>query len=168
MADINENKTTAPETDENKRVEGETPQSAAPGGTTAPKKTRKRSKGSGGGMTVAEAGRKGGQAVRDKYGPSFYEQIGRKGGEAVKAERGHAFYEEIGKKGGEAVKAERGHAFYEEIGKKGGESVKASRGPAFYEEIGKRGGHRVRELIQDAKRGEAREGEEQAPTDTNR
>ena len=72
----------------------------------------------------------------------------------MKAERGHRFYEEIGKKGGEAVKAERGHAFYEEIGKKGGESVKASRGAGFYEEIGKRGGHRVRELIQDARRGE--------------
>jgi len=132
---------------------------------TAAKRTRKRSKGAGGGMTVAEAGRKGGQAVRDKYGPGFYETIGRKGGEAVKAERGHAFYEEIGKKGGEAVKAERGHAFYEEIGKKGGESVKASRGAAFYEEIGKRGGHRVRELIQDAKRTEQRpEGEAEKDT----
>src|SRR4051812_33507289 len=97
----------------------------------APRKARKRSKGAGGGMTVAEAGRKGGQAVRDKYGPGFYETIGKKGGEAVKAERGHAFYEEIGRKGGEAVKAERGHAFYEEIGKKGGGSGQASRGGGF-------------------------------------
>lgn len=127
----------------------------APAGEGAARKTpRRRSRGTGGGMTVAEAGRKGGQAVRDKYGPGFYEAIGRKGGEAVKAERGHAFYEEIGRKGGEAVKSERGHAFYEEIGRKGGESVKATRGAAFYEEIGKRGGHRVRELIQDARRSE--------------
>ena len=29
-------------------------------------------------------GRKGGEAVRDKYGPSFYEEIGRKGGQKVR------------------------------------------------------------------------------------
>src|SRR6266550_3295276 len=63
---------------------------------TAPKKK--------GSMSVSEAGRKGGQTVRDKYGHSFYEEIGRKGGETVKAERGTAFYEEIGKKGGDRVR----------------------------------------------------------------
>ena len=85
-----------------------------------------------GSMSVSEAGRKGGQTVRDKYGHSFYEEIGRKGGETVKAERGRAIYEQIGKKGGEAVKAERGTPFYEEIGKKGG--------------------HRVRTLIEEGKK----------------
>ena len=35
-------------------------------------------------MSVSEAGRKGGQTVRDKYGPSFYEEIGRKGGQKVR------------------------------------------------------------------------------------
>ncbi len=34
-----------------------------------------------GDMTVSEAGRKGGETVRDKYGPEFYSEIGRKGGE---------------------------------------------------------------------------------------
>lgn len=38
------------------------------------------------GMTVQEAGRKGGQTVKDKYGPEFYSQIGQKGGEKVQAE----------------------------------------------------------------------------------
>ena len=38
----------------------------------------------GGGMTVREAGQKGGETVKRKYGPEFYEQIGRKGGEATK------------------------------------------------------------------------------------
>ena len=85
-----------------------------------------------GAMSVSEAGRKGGQTVRDKYG--------------------HAFYEEIGKKGGETVKAERGAGFYEQIGKKGGEAVKAERGTPFYEEIGKKGGHRVRTLIEEGKK----------------
>src|SRR5215831_11384256 len=77
-----------------------------------------------GSMTVAEAGRKGGETVRNERGREFYETIGRKGGATVKAERGRAFYEEIGRKGGETVKAERGAKFYEEIGKKGGQKVK--------------------------------------------
>jgi general stress protein YciG len=38
-----------------------------------------------GAMTVAEAGRKGGLAVRDKRGHEFYEEIGRKGGRKVRA-----------------------------------------------------------------------------------
>jgi general stress protein YciG len=58
----------------------------------------------GGGMTVREAGRKGGQKVRDERGHAFYEEIGRKGGEAVRDARGHEFYEEIGHKGGQKVK----------------------------------------------------------------
>jgi uncharacterized protein len=32
-------------------------------------------------MTVQEAGRKGGNTVKDKYGPEFYSKIGQKGGE---------------------------------------------------------------------------------------
>ena len=38
----------------------------------------------GGGMTVREAGRKGGQKVRDERGHEFYEEIGRKGGHKVR------------------------------------------------------------------------------------
>jgi len=87
--------------------------------------------GSKGGMTVSEAGRKGGIRVRET--------------------RGRKFYQEIGKKGGEVVKAERGRPFYEKIGKKGGEAVKARRGTPFYEEIGRKGGHRVHELIEKGK-----------------
>ena len=48
-----------------------------------------------------EAGRKGGEAVKKKYGPNFYRQIGKKGGETVKQERGPEFYSEIGRRGGE-------------------------------------------------------------------
>jgi general stress protein YciG len=50
----------------------------------------------GGGMSVREAGQKGGETVKKKYGPEFYEAIGRKGGQATKAAHGHAFYEQIG------------------------------------------------------------------------
>ena len=35
-----------------------------------------------GGMSVREAGRKGGQTVKARYGSEFYESIGRKGGES--------------------------------------------------------------------------------------
>jgi general stress protein YciG len=48
-----------------------------------------------------EAGKKGGEIVKERYGPAFYQEIGRKGGETVKKSRGTGFYAEIGRKGGE-------------------------------------------------------------------
>ena len=72
-------------------------------------KTRSNGKG---GMTVSEAGRKGGERVRDERGVEFYQEIGRKGGELG------------GRKGGEAVRDKYGPTFYEEIGKKGGHRVR--------------------------------------------
>ena len=53
------------------------------------------------GMTVREAGKKGGDIVKSKYGPQFYAQIGRKGGESTKRRHGSSFYETIGSKGGQ-------------------------------------------------------------------
>jgi general stress protein YciG len=53
------------------------------------------------GMTVREAGKKGGDVVKSKYGPQFYAEIGRKGGESTKRRHGSEFYEEIGHKGGQ-------------------------------------------------------------------
>ncbi|MNX67813.1 Glucose starvation-inducible protein B [compost metagenome] len=57
-----------------------------------------------GGMSVREAGRKGGNTVKQKYGPEFYSEIGHKGGETVLRERGPEFFSEIGHKGGQKVK----------------------------------------------------------------
>jgi general stress protein YciG len=51
------------------------------------------------GMTVREAGKKGGDIVKSRYGPGFYAEIGRKGGESTKRRHGSEFYEEIGLKG---------------------------------------------------------------------
>ena len=48
-----------------------------------------------------EAGRKGGEIVKQRYGQAFYQEIGRKGGETVKKSRGAEFYAMIGRKGGE-------------------------------------------------------------------
>jgi hypothetical protein len=35
-------------------------------------------------MSVAEAGRKGGNTTKARYGPRYYEVIGKKGGQKVK------------------------------------------------------------------------------------
>jgi general stress protein YciG len=78
----------------------------------------------GGEMSVREAGKKGGDTVRNRYGSGFYEEIGRKGGQATRARHGSGFYEAIGQKGGRVVKDKYGADFYEEIGHKGGQKVK--------------------------------------------
>jgi general stress protein YciG len=49
-------------------------------------------------MSVREAGKKGGDTVRNRYGSGFYEEIGRKGGEATRERHGAGFYEAIGQK----------------------------------------------------------------------
>ena len=82
------------------------------------------SKQPGGEMSVREAGKKGGNTVRDRYGSGFYEEIGRKGGQATRQRHGVEFYESIGQKGGKVVKEKYGPDFYEEIGHKGGQKVK--------------------------------------------
>jgi len=55
-----------------------------------------------GSMTVAEAGRKGGEKVASERGSEFFSSIGQKGGEKVSQDRGHM--SEIGQKGGERVR----------------------------------------------------------------
>ncbi len=61
-----------------------------------------------GGMTVKDAGRRGGerggQTTRERYGSEFYREIGRRGGETVREIRGREFYEDIGRKGGRKVR----------------------------------------------------------------
>jgi uncharacterized protein len=81
-------------------------------------------KGAGGEMSVREAGKKGGDTVRNRYGSGFYEKIGRKGGQVTRERHGAEFYEAIGQKGGKVVKDKYGPDFYEEIGHKGGQKVK--------------------------------------------
>ena len=57
-----------------------------------------------GGMSVREAGRKGGETTARTHGHDFYEEIGRKGGNARKKELGHEGYEELGQMGGQRVR----------------------------------------------------------------
>ena len=51
------------------------------------------------GMTVREAGLKGGQSTLERRGIKFYREIGRKGGQRTKELYGHLFSEH-GRKGG--------------------------------------------------------------------
>jgi general stress protein YciG len=60
--------------------------------------------------------KRGGQAVREKYGQEFYSS-------------GLQFYAEIGNKGGESTKRQQGSEFYSRIGKKGGERGRAVASP---------------------------------------
>lgn len=60
-----------------------------------------------GGMTVQEAGRKGGQATSHKYGEDFYEAIGSRGGNATKDRYGPEFYAKIGREGGQQNRGKR-------------------------------------------------------------
>jgi general stress protein YciG len=71
---------------------------------------------------LSQAGRRGGEVVKERYGTEFYREIGEKGGGAVKERYGAEFYSEIGKRGGEMVKQERGTEYYSTIGRKGGEA----------------------------------------------
>lgn len=89
-------------------------------------------------MTVAEAGRKGGEKTAATHGRGFYKEIGRKGGEKVSQERGPEFYSEIGSKGGNVRAMQH-------------EGTQEAEGKTSLEEAGHRGGQRVRQLIQEGK-----------------
>jgi general stress protein YciG len=91
-------------------------------------------------MTTAEAGRKGGSTVRDKYGEDYYRRIGKKGGTTLKEQRGSEYYREIAQKGGQANVEKYGPDHFSEMGKKGGNTTKQRQDPDFYSRIGKLGG----------------------------
>jgi len=76
--------------------------------TSMPRKSMTAKSGKSSGMTVSEAGRKGGSTTAKRYGHEFYQEIGTKGG----------------KKGGQTTLERYGPQFYEEIGRKGGAKVR--------------------------------------------
>src|SRR5579884_516908 len=91
-------------------------------------------------MTTSEAGRKGGTAVRDKYGEDYYRRIGKLGGTTLKEKRGSDYYRDIAKKGGRANVAKYGPDHFAEMGKKGGNTTKERQSSDFYSRIGRMGG----------------------------
>ena len=76
----------------------------------------------------AEAGRRGGETVKERYGTPFFQTIGRlgaergaeKGGQARKKELGSDGYAKLGRMGGKAVFNKLGREHMREIGRKGG------------------------------------------------
>lgn len=70
------------------------------------------------GVSVQEAGRRGGTRTAQTHGKEFYEAIGRKGGAKTSEKHGRTFYEEIGRKGGEA-RAAAPDVVSGELGRKG-------------------------------------------------
>ncbi len=83
-----------------------------------------------------------GERTGTKKGPAPGSPAARRGGNAVRAKYGVDFYAQIGKLGGDAVKQAKGADFYSQIGHKGGETTKRNHGPEYYVEIGRKGGHR--------------------------
>lgn len=94
---------------------------------------------------LSEAGRKGGSAVRDKYGEDYYRRIGKKGGQALKERRGSDYYRSIAQKGGQANVSKYGPEHFSQMGKKGGNTTKERQDPDFYSRIGKLGGSAKRQ-----------------------
>ena len=55
-------------------------------------------------MTVKEAGRRGGETTKARYGWQHYSRIGKMGGESLKNSRGREFYAEAARKGHERMR----------------------------------------------------------------
>lgn len=68
----------------------------------------------------SENARRGGMAVREKYGAEFFARIGSKGGKTVRERRGPDFYANIGRMGGQTTRDTLGVDHYERIGRLGG------------------------------------------------
>ena len=75
-------------------------------------------------MSVREAGKKGGDTVRERYGSGFYETDRPQGRASDPRAARRPVLRTIGQKGGRVVKDKYGSDFYEEIGHKGGQKVK--------------------------------------------
>lgn len=67
-----------------------------------------------------ENARRGGVAVREKYGHDFFAKIGAMGGKKVRERRGPDFYADIGRMGGQRTRETLGVKHYERIGRMGG------------------------------------------------
>ena len=71
-----------------------------------------------------ENARRGGLAVRAKYGPEFFATIGHKGGSAARDRHGHDFFANIGRRGGLATRDQHDSEYYSRIGRMGGLRVR--------------------------------------------
>ena len=79
-----------------------------------------------------------------KRGPRAGTENARRGGMAVRAKYGHDFFARIGAKGGQTVRERRGPEFYATIGRMGGLTTRKNLGIKHYERIGRMGGLRAK------------------------
>ena len=82
-----------------------------------PQETPKKKRGAKPGTPAA---RRGGMAVREKYGLDYYSKIGSKGGKSLRERRGADHYSNIGRIGGQTTRDTLGLSHYERIGRMGG------------------------------------------------
>ena len=69
-------------------------------------------------VTVREAGRRGGNATKAKYGHDFYSRNGQKGGKTTAEKYDRDFYRKAGGRGGSATLQKYGRDYYVEISRK--------------------------------------------------
>ena len=74
------------------------------------------------GMSVNEAGQKGGQSNAESHDREHFENIGHKGGQANAETHDREHFENIGQKGGKANAESHDREHFEEIGHKGGQN----------------------------------------------
>jgi len=99
-------------------------------------------------MTVAEAGRRGGNKNKEK-GREYFATIGKLGGSKCRYKHNLDFYSTIGKKGA-AVNKERvkdDPEYFKRIGKKGGTALRDKMGPDYMMKLSKKGGARAQEMM---------------------
>lgn len=73
---------------------------------------------------LTEAGRKGGELVKERYGKKFYHRIGLRGGGVVAKKYGKDYFAAIGKEGGSALVEKHGTEHMAAIGRIGGKQPK--------------------------------------------
>jgi hypothetical protein len=101
----------------NQREQGE---QGAPESATGVDQPAVRRPGSRGPLPGTESARKGGLALRVRYGEAHFARMEAKGGQRVRDERGPAFYAQIGRLGGSATRDRHGLEYYSRIGRQGG------------------------------------------------
>lgn len=69
-------------------------------------------------LSVAQAGKLGGQLVLEQHGKGFYREIGARGGSITKEKHGTEFFRENGAKGAATIVAKYGPNYFSEIGKR--------------------------------------------------
>jgi general stress protein YciG len=90
-------------------------------------------------ISVREAGRRGGKATAEKFGPEHFRALQARSAAKVAA-TDPGLYARIGAKGGTSTWEHHGFDHYRAIGKAGGERTKLIHGSEHYREAGRRGG----------------------------